>query len=349
VAGLMNPAFGRNVAPTVAGLGGGIVQGREQGRARVAEEQKQKGMLELMGQERERATNRDRADNMIAENEQMVARNQASRARGAALQDAIQRGDNTAITGLRSGNIDPKEYFAKVSGAGKGSFSSTEGPLVRDEAGHIYQAVFTTNRTTGEVTRELVGLGQNAPKEHEGKLTPVDNKYGQSAEETADRKVDTKTRELSADNFLSAQTDALVQIPVLRDEILNLEKATVLLDTVKTGGPINTAGTAFEKFFGTTQGNKAELQTRLGEVMYSRLKPLFGGVISEGERETIEKLYGSLGKSEEANKAILNALRVKAQEALAVQESLAGSKTYAEWQQGVLNPTVKTDFNNWEL
>ena len=50
VAGLMNPAFGRNVAPTVAGLGGGIVQGREQGRARVAEEQKQKGMLDLMQQ-----------------------------------------------------------------------------------------------------------------------------------------------------------------------------------------------------------------------------------------------------------------------------------------------------------
>jgi len=46
--GLMNPSFGNNLANSVAGLGGGIVQGREQGRARQEDETKQRGMLEIM-------------------------------------------------------------------------------------------------------------------------------------------------------------------------------------------------------------------------------------------------------------------------------------------------------------
>ena len=69
----------------------------------------------------------------------------------------------------------------------------------------------------------------------------------------------------------------------------NLEKATSLLDSVETGGPINIAATGLQNFFGVKSADKAQLEIILGNEMYKSLKPLFGGIISDSESKRIEK------------------------------------------------------------
>ena len=50
--------------------------------------------------------------------------------------------------------------------------------------------------------------------------------------------------------------------------------------------------------------------------MFSRLKPLFGGVISEGEREAIVGLYNDMKRGNPANKRILMQLQRKVKETI---------------------------------
>jgi hypothetical protein len=75
------------------------------------------------------------------------------------------------------------------------------------------------------------------------------------------------------------------------------------------GGIPERLKTGVQQALGKIPKDKAEFMLLTGELMYQRLKPLFGGVISEGERQVIERIYPGIDKGAQANEAILAQLK----------------------------------------
>lgn len=181
----------------------------------------------------------------------------------------------------------------------------------RDEKGNIYSVTEQRNKKGG-IEPIYTPVTPGAPKNPSGNLVQLGGTYGVAAGEVAGMAGD-KT---AAQEFSKMQVAAAIQLPELQGSLANINATFDLLQTVPTGGPVNIANTAVESFLGTTSADKAELQVLLGNEMYKRLKPLFGGVISEGERQVIEGLYGSLRKGNEANEGILRALKRETESAV---------------------------------
>lgn len=174
-----------------------------------------------------------------------------------------------------------------------------------DEEGNYFDAAVISDPNTGTQRRSIVPLNPAAP-------TPVGKLTAVSSAQIAERgevKVDTAGRAEEAKKWGDIRVQSAVELPVIKESVDNIDTALRLLDTVETGGPINTAGTAIERFLGDMSGDKAELQVLMGNEMYKRLKPLFGGVISEGERQVVEEIYAGLKKGNKANAGILRSLR----------------------------------------
>ena len=115
--------------------------------------------------------------------------------------------------------------------------------------------------------------------------------------------------ELPDKKFINIRLSAADNLGNLQAERETIDSALKLAEAVQTGGPINVAGTAIERFLGEIPADKAELELLLGNAMYSQLKPLFGGVISDSERKSIERIYAGLEKGNAANLAILRSLK----------------------------------------
>lgn len=102
-----------------------------------------------------------------------------------------------------------------------------------------------------------------------------------------------------------ARADALTEINRLRESKKSVEQALDLATKLETGGWENMGKYKIKDILGKTPADRAQFIRLTGELMYTRLKPLFGGVISEGERAAIEKLYANINQSPEANQALL--------------------------------------------
>jgi hypothetical protein len=198
---------------------------------------------------------------------------------------------------------------ATQEGADTATFASVGN--FRDEKGNIYSVTEQRNKQGG-IEPIYTAVTPGAPKTPSGNLVQLGGTYGVAAGEVAGMAGD----RTAAQEFSKMQVAAAIQLPELQGSLANINATFDLLQTVPTGGPVNIANTAVESFLGTTSADKAELQVLLGNEMYKRLKPLFGGVISEGERQVIEGLYGSLRKGNEANEGILRALKRETESAV---------------------------------
>jgi hypothetical protein len=198
---------------------------------------------------------------------------------------------------------------ATQEGADTATFASVGN--FRDEKGNIYSVTEQRNKQGG-IEPIYTAVTPGAPKTPSGNLVQLGGTYGVAANELAGMAGD----RTAAQEFSKMQVAAAIQLPELQGSLANINATFDLLQTVPTGGPVNIANTAVESFLGTTSADKAELQVLLGNEMYKRLKPLFGGVISEGERQVIEGLYGSLRKGNEANEGILRALKRETESAV---------------------------------
>jgi len=143
--------------------------------------------------------------------------------------------------------------------------------------------------------------------------------------EEAGNKIEEKTYRENRSQAISAASG-------LTAEVNNIDKALDLATQIgATGGWLNQAKYNVESVLGVVPANKAEFILRTGEVMYQRLKPLFGGVISEGERKAVEDLYATLQKNPESNVRVLKALRNYLEMAAVKAQTYLKSKNYKQF------------------
>jgi hypothetical protein len=74
---------------------------------------------------------------------------------------------------------------------------------------------------------------------------------------------------------------------------------------------------------------------------------LFGGVISEGEREAVEGLYANLKRGNPANKRILLRLKTIVDRSIQKQNLLRNSETLADYNRKLNKFFTKTGKDNY--
>ena len=228
------------------------------------------------------------------------------------------------------GIVTPENFndFLKDKQDIKHSKGSTT--IVKDENGDLFKAtsVFTDDGTTDI---SYAPLGTTASPEPKGKVDIVGGEFGLTAVEDREREIGLKGKTKKEQEYQKLRQNTIDMLPTLNASRGNLEKATKLLETVETGGPINVAATGLEKFFGVKSADKAELEIILGQEMYKSLKPLFGGVISEGERQAVENIYAGLTKGNVANAGILRRLKQELDDAMIKSALYLNSETAEEF------------------
>jgi len=201
---------------------------------------------------------------------------------------------------------------------------------VMDEEGNIFYVTQVKNPLDGTTKTSYSPIGGSSNTQPVGKLTPLT-----SSGETAAVQRKGKTEAKLQEEYGKRRMNALTNMPDLLATEEKLFRAVELVNTVPTGGPINLVAYGLSDFFGTTSADKAELEVLLGQEMFAILKPLFGGVISEGERESIQRIYPNLKRGSAANQGILKVLTKAATDAVRNGNLLIKYKNYADYDTAI--------------
>lgn len=290
-----------------------------------------------------------------------TAESVAAENRKKAMVYANKMGDKWAVGAINSGALTPesymKDYFIpmkkeeakakQTSPKSEGNWSGTTLGTKRDSAGNEY-AVMSLKSQGGSGKTVLSPIG-NAPKEPVGKTEWFGPRYGETGAELTSREVAEAGGKTDVQEFRKKQATVAAEFPAQIRSVDSLKRAIELLDSVETGGPITTAGNAMEAWAGQTPADKAELALLMGESALTRLKPLFGGVISEGERKAVEDLYAGMSKGNAANVGILKQMLAKIESSIATNQQILQAdspEAYREAVQSMATPKRTVSFND---
>lgn len=243
--------------------------------------------------------------------------------------------NNPELTKLAAGGVlTPNNLDSFIKDTSNATILKGSTFTVRDEKGNNFTMIPTLNNKTGELENSYSPIG-DAPSKPIGKTVVTGGEFAQTAGEAQRQKIETTGAETQEAAFQKLKVAATDSLPTLNASKNNLDRATELLDSVSTGGPVNLAGTGLENFFGTKSADKAELEIRLGLEMYKSLKPLFGGVISNSEREALEKIFAGLKKGNVANKGILEKLKQELDDGIVKASLYQKADNYEEFNLAV--------------
>lgn len=240
------------------------------------------------------------------------------------------------------GLITPENMKNFIKEAKSGSFLKGTTFTVKDEKGNKFTMTPVLNKDTGNLENKYSPIG-NAPAKPVGNTTVTGGEFALTPEEDTAKKVGRKAGETEEKTYAQLRVEAVDSISTLSTSKDNLEKATSLLDSVETGGPINIAATGLQNFFGVKSADKAQLEIILGNEMYKSLKPLFGGIISDSESARIERIYATLSKGNIANKGILKQLKKQLDDSLLKAHLYENADTFEEYRAIVKQMFPKTD------
>lgn len=186
-------------------------------------------------------------------------------------------------------------------------FSKGSTFTVKDGDENDFIAIPTINSGTGamEIQYQAIGGGGGQP-EGETKITGGD--FALTPEQESARKGGVAGAEKVAQKFGEKKVESVALLPDMRRNIDSLKSSLNLLETVKTGGPINLAAYGMKEFFGLTSGNKAQLERAMAMSILQSLKPIFGGLISEGERKSLMEIGANVRRGNPANTAIIKSM-----------------------------------------
>jgi hypothetical protein len=230
---------------------------------------------------------------------------------------------------LKAGLKIVEEQGSKEGTKGKAQFDAWESYM--DTEGNFFNVGVRSDPATQTSSRVIVPVGDA--------LEPVGALSLSSIAE--------KGSQQEAKEFGILRVQSARELPELKTAYEGIGRALELVNSIETGGPINTAGTALESFIGTKSADKQELEVLLGEAMYQRLKPLFGGVISEGERAAVEKMYGSLSKGNAANTGVLRYMQRLTEKSYTIANLVRTSSNFNEYNV-LLNKLYPEDLNTGE-
>jgi len=231
------------------------------------------------------------------------------------------------------------QILKKAKGLGSSRVVKTDSVILRDSVGNKFREVTTTlanNKKTVEIF-PIAGNESGVSKagldytgeEPVGDTVIISSTSGVGGEDRPRLAGDVKEEQDFATLKVEA-SDKILDLVAERDNILT---AVNLLDTFETEGLPEKIANFIQIEGGIQDPNKAEYELIVGEAMYSRLKPLFGGVISEGERSAIEGLYANLKRGNPANKRILMRLKTTVERAIQKQNLLRNSESLEDYNR----------------
>jgi len=222
-----------------------------------------------------------------------------------------------------------------------------------DSAGNYFYGTQVKDPRTKTTKTSLSPVDPNGPAQPVGNITPVSSS-GETSEEKQSRMIETSRVREQSKTFITNKAQAVGGIPALLDNKKNIEDAQKILETLPTGGPINLAAYGIEDFLGLTSGNRADFERVLAMEVYKSLKPIFGGVISEGERASLLEIAATVGRGNEANSAIIKRLIKDMNQRISQAKLYADSENFEEYNAFVQEllkedekPTTKEQAINW--
>ncbi len=217
--------------------------------------------------------------------------------------------------------------------------SSTEGEHFADAAGNQYATVLVTDRDAGTSQVNYIPLG-NAP-EYDGK-TPLkavikSGAYvGMDPLEAAELEA-TKAGDVAlAKDFNNIKVEAAQNFSTAKSTHSSLVKALEMTKQAAEMGQLEGGIQAnlqnvYYNLFGKRPKNLGELNMIFNESTFARLKPLFGGNISNGEREAVQGTYMDVLKGGDVNIGVIEQLIAKANGAMFNYNVLMTSDSYDDW------------------
>jgi hypothetical protein len=253
-------------------------------------------------------------------------------------------------------NIKKTQLLLSQQKPKSSGFASTEGEHFEDEQGNQYATVLVTNKDTGTSEVNYIPLG-NAP-EFSGQPLKAIIKSGQyagmdpmSAAELAGEKAG--QIELQKE-FMKIKVEGAQNYQTAKSTYSELVKALELTKQAYEAGELEGGIQAplqqlYYNVFGKRPKTVGELNLIFNETTFQRLKPLFGGNISNGEREAVADTYTSVYKNGKVNIGILEQLIAKANGAMFNYNVLMTSDNYDDYvnklQKEQPKPTRKRRYN----
>lgn len=209
-----------------------------------------------------------------------------------------------------------------------GDFRKTGETTIRDEEGNefIQYTIQDIKNPQSAPTTKTIPVG-SAPDEPVGNTQIISSTTGASAFDKPGIQGDVTT----AQEFSKVRVQAAEEIPTLVSQRTDIELALESLDQISTAGIPAQVENYLRSATGGQDPNVANYELLVGEAMFARLKPLFGGVISEGEREAIVSLYSNLKRGNPANRSILEQMKRKLDETIEKGNLIRSSENFDEY------------------
>ena len=202
---------------------------------------------------------------------------------------------------------------AREGKTGSEDYRKTDEVIIRDSEGNKFSqySIQNINSPTSTPVIKYVPIG-DGPDKPVGAITIISQRTGAGAFDQPEIAGDVKTEQ----DFAELKVDATAQLPELMSQSRILDDAVAALETMPSQGLPEVVVNTIRSEFGVQDPDIAEYEMLVGELMFARLKPLFGGVISEGEREAIVGLYANMKRGSPANKRILMQLKKKIEDTI---------------------------------
>lgn len=240
----------------------------------------------------------------------------------------IGMADSFGVSRKRAMEIALEAREAKEEKTGDGDFRKSDEVIIRDSKGHKFTqySIQDINDPTSTPVIKYVPIG-DAPDKPVGDVTIISQTTGASAFDKPEIKGDVTT----AEEFSKVRVQAAEEIPTLVSQRTDIELAIESLDQISTAGIPAQVENYLRSATGGQDPNVANYELLVGEAMFARLKPLFGGVISEGERQAIVSLYSNLKRGNPANRSILEQMKRKLDETIEKGNLIRSSENFDEY------------------
>jgi hypothetical protein len=236
-------------------------------------------------------------------------------------------------------NVNRIKALATANKSTASGFSSTEGEHFADESGNQYATVLTTNKDTGVSEVNYIPLG-NAP-EYDGntKLKAIiksGSYVGLDPIEASELETKKEGSVVLAKDFNKLKVEAAQNYETAKKTHSSLVQALQMTKDAYEAGQLEGGIQAnlqnvYYNLFGKRPKNLGELNMIFNESTFARLKPLFGGNISNGEREAVQGTYMDVLKGGQVNIGVIEQLIGKANGAMTNFNVLMTADSYDDW------------------
>ena len=194
-------------------------------------------------------------------------------------------------------NIDRGKLAATAAGGG----SATDGHLMKDAEGNFYQT-FNYKNKLGQPSVKYVPLGGSPEYTEEKRLVPVSKSgetVGLTATEIVKAEVTAKTEIKSREQFQEWKGGVLEDYSTAVSQKSTLDRMIELTEELAASGDLQggipaRAQELIYAMTGKRPANLGELQMLFSLDSLSRLKPLFGGNISDSERLELKAAFPNI-------------------------------------------------------